>query len=182
MSLANITYNEIIEAIKNHIKANCTNIANYGSIPACFKSGYTASGQIAGNAAAKSTYSVSITKAVAQVDASTVDTDMTNFINGLGLGNKLSTNCSANNFFNFMNNMISFCSTKLAFATSQYSTDKYLIYYTANTSYKDVYNMEEEKAIRLIYANDVHQMLNAIFNIAKQNIRNIPCTYSITVA
>lgn len=182
MSLANITYNEIIEAVKNYIKTNCTNIANYSSIPACFKSGYTASGQIAGNATANSTYSVSITKAVAQVNDSTVDTDMTNFINSLGLGNKLTTNCSANNFFNFMNNMISFCSTKLAFATSQYSTNKYLIYYTNNSSYKDVYNIEEEKIIRLIYASDIHQMLNAVFNIAKQNIRNVPCTYSITVA
>ena len=39
MALQNITYNEIVETVKNYIKTNCMNIANFGAIPAAFKAG-----------------------------------------------------------------------------------------------------------------------------------------------
>ena len=180
MGLANITYNEIINAVKTYIKTYCFNIANYAGIDACFKAGYSVTSQIAGNATAQTYYKSNITRPVNAVNANVVDTDMNNFISSLNLTDKLNNNVSANNFFSFINNMLSFCSTKLAFATSQYSSQKYLIYYTGNTNYSSIKPIEEEIAYRMAYANDVHDMLNLFFNVVNQNIRNVPCLYSIT--
>lgn len=180
MGLANITYNEIIDKVKTYIKTYCSNIANYNGIDACFKAGYSVTSKIGGNSAAQTNYTSKITKSVSSVSASVVDTDMNNFIASLNISDKLNSNVSANNFFNFINNMLSFCSTKLAFATSQYSNNKYLIYYTNNTSYSSIKPIEEELAFRMAYANDVHIMLNLFFNVVNQNIRNVPCLYSIT--
>ena len=81
MALQNITYNEIVETVKNYIKTNCMNIANFGAIPAAFKAGYTLSGNISSSGDRyTSKYVVTITRAVTQVASSVVDTDMNNFL------------------------------------------------------------------------------------------------------
>jgi len=183
MAIQNITYNEIVEAVKNYAKSNCMNIANFGAIPAAFKAGYSLSGNISSSGDKyTSKYVVTITRAVSQVASSVVDTDMNNFLTRINVVNKLNNNIPASEFINFINDMVSFCSTKLCFATSQYHSGGYLIYYTANTSYSSAVSITTNNQLKLIEASDVNSILNMLFNVVKQNIRNVPCTYNIALS
>ena len=183
MALQNITYNEIVETVKNYIKTNCMNIANFGAIPAAFKAGYTLSGNISSSGDRyTSKYVVTITRAVTQVASSVVDTDMNNFLARINVANKLNNNVPASEFINFINDIVSFCSTKLCFATSQYNGNRYLIYYTANTSYSSIVSINTNESNKIVQANDVNSILNMLLNVIKQNIRNIPCTYNIALS
>lgn len=180
MALGTLTYNDIINGVKSYLKSNCKNISNFGGMDACFKNGFVTSGQIAGNATATTNYRVNITRAISQVSSGTVDTDMTNFLSSIGVSNVNAT-LTADVFFNFINDMISFISTKCAFTVSQYSSNRFLIYWTGNTTYANTYKINSSAQEKISQSGDIHQMLNAIFNIAKQNIRCIPVQYNITL-
>lgn len=180
MALGSLTYNDVINGVKTYLKSNCTNISNFGGMDACFKSGFVSSGQIAGNATATTNYSVNITRAISQVSAGTVDTDMTNFLSSIGITNVNAT-LTAGVFFKFINDMISFISTKCVFTVSQYSSNRFLIYWTGNTTYANTYKIDSVAQEKISQANDIHQMLNAIFNIAKQNIRCVSVQYNISL-
>ena len=96
--------------------------------------------------------------------------------------NKLNNNIPASEFINFINDIVSFCSTKLCFATSQYDGNRYLIYYTPNTSYSSIVSINTNESNKIVQANDVNSILNMLLNVIKQNIRNVPCTYNIALS
>ena len=102
------------------------------------------------------------------------------FLSSIGVSNVNAT-LTAGVFFNFINDMISFISTKCAFTVSQYSSNRFLIYWTGNTTYANTYKINLSAQEKISQYSDIHQMLNAIFNIAKQNIRCIPVQYNITL-
>lgn len=182
MPIGSMTYQNIVDEVKKWIKANCTNITNYAGIPSVFKSGYSLKTKFAGDDAGKalSYHTATLTgNAVPSVTASTVDTDMTNFLKTIGVTDASATIKPAE-FLDFMEDMISFCSTKLAYSTSQFSTNKYLIYATANTSYINTRTISDTNNYKLSMAEDVNNLIDSFTTVVKQKIRNKPVTYSIT--
>jgi hypothetical protein len=180
--LLNVTYSELVERIKSGIKTKCHNIADYANISNVFKTGFTGTYTIPGGndyATCYCTYAIS-GNPISQVAASTVDTDMTNFISNIGLTQRINNNVVAGEFINFINDMVSFCSTKLAFSVSQYAPSTRYLIYTGNTSYPSLVNITSENLDKIIVTNDSNEFSNAIINITKNTIRTIPCTYSIT--
>lgn len=179
MPIANITYNTVVNQVKNWIKSNCTNISNFGGINGVFKSGWTSSGTTLTSPQYTGTYTVTISRAVTQATAANVDTDMTNFCNDKGITNKLSTNIPPAEFYHFIQDMISFMCTKCVYATSQYAQGtRYLIYYPSNTSYSTTFNISSTEATRLAYASDVTSLMTTMITVVNQNIRCVPCKYS----
>lgn len=179
MPIQNITYNTIINEVKNWIKTNCINIYNYNALPACFKPGYNTKTDLGGvNSEYPASLYCKILKSVPRATAADVDTDFNNFISSIALTN-LNTSCSANNYLTFMNDIVIFLSDHLIFTTSQFSTNKYLIY-RKNSSYAKRYILEEEAALRLITAEDIVSILDTVVNITKLNIRSLACTYSFS--
>lgn len=179
MPIQNITYNTIINEVKNWIKTNCINISNYNSLPACFKPGYNTKTDIGGiNSEYPASLYCKILNSVPQATTADVDTDFNNFISSIGLTN-INTKCSANNYLAFMNDIVIFLSDHLIFTTSQFSTNKYLIY-RKNSSYAKRYILEEEAELRLITAEDIVSILDTVVNITKLNIRSLACTYSFS--
>ena len=181
MPIGSMTYQNIVDTVKTWIKSNCSNITKFSEIPNVFKSGYTTTVQYAGDATSPSKYTTKISgNAVSQVATTTVDTDMTNFLTSIGVTNTSKT-IPASEFMDFVENMVSFCSTKLAYSISQYSTNKYLIYTTANTSYSSIRQINEDGAFKIITTEDINDILNSIINVTKQTIKNKPVTYTITM-
>ncbi len=183
MPIQNITYQTLVDLVKNYIKTNCKNISDFASISSVMKSGYSTSATIssAGDGYTSS-YTCTISKAVAQVDTSTVDTDMTNFLSTIGVSSKLSSNIPEGEFIKFFNDMVSFCSTKMAFATSQFTTTKYLIYNTGSTSYASTVTIGNNTARQLIKVTDITTITNMLTSVMKQTLRTIPCTYTYSFA
>ena len=183
MAIGDITYNEIIVLIKNWIKSNAINISNFNAIPAQFKAGWSTGANISSNGPHyTSRYSVVISKAVNQVAATTVDNDMNAFLNSIGVASKINQNIPTSEFLNFINDIISFCSTKLGFAISQFNANRYLIYITENRSYNSLIQIKTNLNVKVIEANDINILFNAIINIIKQNIRCYPCKYNYSFA
>lgn len=179
MTLQNITYQTLVDVVKNYIKTNCVNISNFASINSTMKAGYSTSATISSSGAGyTSNYTCTISKAVSQVSSSTVDTDMTNFLTTIGVSNKLSSNIAEGEFIKFFNNMMSFCSTKLGFATGQFTTSKYLIYNTSATTYSSTVTINNDTARQIVKASDITSITNIITTVMKQTLRNIPCTYT----
>ena len=178
MTIQNITYQTLVDLVKNYIKTNCVNISNFDSINSTMKSGYSTSANISSNGGGyTSKYTCTISKAVSQVASSVVDTDMTNFLNTINVSNKLSSNIAEGEFINFINDLVSFCSTKMGFAVGQFTTAKYLIYNTS-TSYSSTVTINNDTARQLIKATNATSIVNMLINVMKQSLRNIPCTYT----
>lgn len=181
--LQSITYQAIIDAIKTYIKSNCLNISNYSGINIAYKSGYSGTSTIPGGNAAATCYCTYTLSAnpVVQVASSVVDADMTNFISQIQLTAKLNSNIASSEFLNFINDIVSFCSSRMAYATSQYATTKQiLIYSTSNTSYSSLAPITTDEANKLMETNDINSVVNAVVNVTKQNIRCIPCKYTFS--
>ena len=183
MAIASITYKQLSDMVVSWIQTNCKNISNFAGIEAQFKSGYT-SGKVryAGNDTSPSCYTINLTgNAVASVSASTVQTDMTNFLVSCGLTD-LNKTIPASEFLDFVKNLIVFCSKKVVIVASQLVSSKYICYHTANTTYNTTYQLDTNDARKIILANDVLQLLDNITNIVRQSIRNKTCQYSITMS
>lgn len=182
MTLQAITYQTIINTINNWILTNCKNFnTTISSLPAVFKPGYTISTRYAGNDLANANYTITIATSIPTVQTSTYTTDMNNFLNTINVTNKLNTNLAGSELINFIVDITSFCSSKLGFATSQYNTNKYLIYLTSNKTYRNSIKINTTNSTKLIEDTDINTILDVIVNTIKQNIRKITCKYTITV-
>ena len=128
--LQDITYQQLVDVVKNYIKTNCTNITNYAGIPAVFKAGYSNQYTIpGGNAAATCYCTTTITGGdIVQATASDVDTDMNNFIETIYSKQYLSQYIKDSELIKFVNDLVIFCSTRLLYSTSVLNSSKYLIY------------------------------------------------------
>ncbi len=188
MPIGNITYNTIVNLVKNYAKTNCQNVDNkYNSLPAEFKSGYSNKVIISNNgkkAGVNGYCTHTITKSIAKVTGATIDTDMTNFLKTIKVDTKLNTNIPPREFINFINDMVSFCSTKFCFTVSQFNTNKYLVYYTGNTTYPSIKILDADIDLyfRLDTAQDVNDIINSLMNVIKHTFRIQPCRYSVTLS
>lgn len=179
--IESITYNTIITNIKNTIKSNCVNISNFAGIPAAFKSGYSNKITISGGNTAATCYCTVTSNGnyVTQATTSDVDTDMTNFCNTIGLTPYLSQNVKDTEFVKFMNDIIAFCAAKLAFATSVYNTNRYLIYNKNQTTYGTTYTINEGSADKQVVTTDVTSAINKLMTDINKVIREIPVSYAL---
>ena len=178
--IESITYATIINNIKTFIKTKCVNITDYGNIPGEFKSGYTNVITISGGNAMATCY-CTITSAgnyVVQATTSDVDTDMTNFCNAIGLTPYLNQTVKDTEFIKFMNDIIAFCSAKLAFATSVYNSNRYLIYNKNQTTYGTTYTINEGSANKIVELTDVTSAINKLMTDINNLIREIPVIYA----
>lgn len=179
MPLGTFTYENVVNQVKNWIKSNCVNITNFAGINGSFKSGWSTSGTVLTSPQYTGTYSVGISRYVSQVTTATVDTDMTNFCNTYGISSRLSQNIPANEFYHFIQDMISFICTKCVYTVGQYAqSTRYLIYYTGNTSYGNTFTISTTDTKRLAQATDATSLMTTMFDIVGRNIRCIPVTYS----
>ena len=75
--------------------------------------------------------------------------------------------------------MISFICTKCVYVSSQFSQEtRYLIYYTSNTTFSEVFDITSTENQKLAEASDVESLMETMLTIANQNIRCIPCEYT----
>lgn len=195
MSLGTITYSQMVDLVKNWIKTNCTNISNFGSIPSCFKSGYSVSGKCSHPNGCPSEgrgvydkYTITISgNIVSEVATSTVDSQMSSFWSTYCGSLNVNLNITAENYIAFMQDMVSFCSGRVFMAVSEYSANKYLIYNSGNTTYSNYVTLSStQKEYRFVTATDVaydaRGILYNIINAVNQTIRLYPTRYSTTIA
>lgn len=180
MPLQNITYDEIVQLVKNYIKANCINIANYSSLPACYKPGYKPKIQFAGKQGYAAYHTDILLNPIFQVSASTVDTDMNNFLTTIKINDKLSDNIPTSEYINLINDMVSFCSSKCCFTISQYDSGKYLVYNQA-TGFISIKELTTDEVLKIIEVEDIKDILNSLIQVINQNIRVTPATYNISL-
>lgn len=203
--LQTITYQELVNIVKNWIKSNCINITNYGSISAAAKPGYSytvanvysyqsavmaggrgnpVSHYVAHNEVTKAT----LTSPVVQATTAQVDSDMTAFLTKIGANSYLTTRVSEVNFYNFITDMVSFCCSKVCFLVSQSGNAnntslRYLVYNPSQATYNSTVNITSSSSVNaVITASSTLQMVNSLITLIKQGIRVLPCkyTYSIT--
>lgn len=184
-----VTYNSIVTIVKNYAKQNCKNISNFASIPAYYKAGYTYTvGNITANFIDEGG-NFTINNPITAVSKSTVDTDMTTFLNKVGVpSNALNYPIDDLNLNNFMLNMIVFCSSKMFFAVSRpnnnASTERILVYYTGGT-----FDYTKTKTIKPVSTgnqnytyslSDIQDTLNKFFSALKSTIRVVPLTFTFS--
>lgn len=185
-----ITYQEIIDKVKTYAKTNCKNIANFNSIPAQYKAGFaftvgTRSANFIGEGG-----KLTIKNPVVSVNAGTVDTDMSTFLNNLGLsGAILEYPIDDLNFNNFLLDMLIFLSTKTCFAVSRpnnsASSDRILVYNTSNafdySQTKPIKPSPEGSGQTYTYnSSDLQDILNKLITNLMKSIRVVPLTFTFS--
>ena len=186
MPLATITYQEVINEVKNWIKNNCKNITSYSSISSAFKSGWSKTETVLTGEGYTGTGTTTISGgAVPQATAAEVDSDMTSFYqNTCKLTNSdLSKNISEANFYYFIQDMLSFICTKCVFATSQYAqSERHLIYKKDNTTFNTTFSITINDSKNLMEASDITSLMTTMLTVVNQNLRCNHCTYSIAIS
>lgn len=181
MPLQAITYNDIIALLRNYITANCKNIDNnYNSLPSEFKSGYSKRINLTSSGSIRTYCTESIIKSVPKVTIGTVNNDINNFLSTIHVTDKLNTNVVASEFIDFINNLVTFCATKLCFATSSYVSSRYLVYIASNTKYMNIKNIDNTEVLKQIANTEVNDILISIIDVVNQLIRPYTCTYRTT--
>lgn len=181
--LANFTYNTIINTVATWVDNNAYNLSRFSSLPAAFKSGYSYTINIpktqGGNDTYQPTCTVTNSNYFTQTNTSTVISQLQQFFNARGVTN-LNANVPTSEFLNFINNLVSFWSTKLVFTVSQFASGQYLIYQPNNTTYNSIVQMTTNEANKLIEASDMMKMFDMLFNIISQNIRSVPIKHNFS--
>lgn len=183
-----LTYRTLSDLVKNYAKATCINITNFAGLPACYKAGYSWEVGSGGEGAGRMS---SIANPIVQVAASTVDTDMTNFLNNIGVpASALDYPIDNANLDNFILDLIVFVSTKIGFAVSQSgnaasSASKYVVYMNNNgldyTNIRKVAPKEEGKGAEYIYSGpEMQDIMNKFFNSVKKSVRMAPIKFTFT--
>lgn len=195
MSLGTLTYATMISQVTNWIKTNCTNITNFAGIPSCFKSGYSVSGKCnhpngcpSDGKGVYDKYTVTISgNVLTQATGSDVDSKMTDFWTNYCGNLDVNLNISPENYLGFIQDMVSFCSARVFMSVSEYSANKYVVYYNGNTTYSNYVALSSTQSqYRFVTATDVaynaEGILYNIINATNQTIRLIPVRYNTNIA
>lgn len=185
-----ITYQEIIDKVKTYAKTNCQNISNYNSIPAQYKAGFAF---VVGSRVANYINeggNLTINNPVVSVDIGTVDTDMSTFLNNLGLsGALLEYPIDDLNFNNFLLDMLIFLATKTCFAMSRpnnsASSEKIFVYNPSSvfdySQTKTIMPSPEGSGQTYTYdSSDLQDILNKLITNLMSSIRVVPLTFTFT--
>lgn len=189
MTISSITYQDVVDTVKNWIKANCINITNYNAISNAVKTGYSYQVFYGGWNNTSETCNATITSALQPAYESNVDSDMSTFLTSIGVDTILSNNISPDYFYKFISDMVCFCCTKVGYVLSQVDNNpgsvQYMIYNLSNSSYD--YSIPISASSAVIYeliANDIKSVLDYIILLIKINVSNkriLSCNYSYTI-
>lgn len=184
MPLPAITYQSLSDLVKNWMKTNCANIANYGGMHACVKDGFKfEAGSSGGSAYVEKVTGVISSPVKFAIPTSKVDTDMTAFLQVIGSPSGIIT---PEDFYPYLNNLACFAATKLAFVSSRYNKDayslvKYLIYWANESDWiKNVPSVE-----KMIDVSDTKLIIENLISIMVRNegyIRVVPVKISYTLS
>lgn len=185
--LQSITYNELVNQIVSWITSNCINITNYNGINASCKNGYSYNVYTV-NAEIVEKGNATITSSLVSVDASTVTANMNNYLSTIGATSYLNTRISDDNFYEFINDMVVFCSYHLKYLASQSNNNAnsrvtYLVYDPTQTipvTYnKQIINSTSTQLV--INVSNTTSFVQNLIVVAKQNIRTINCNYTFSI-
>lgn len=178
MGIQNITYRTLVNTVVNYIVNNAYNISadRFNIVPDYFKSTYQ--NKLVYSGKNGSTYTshayVSVSSNAVTKVSNTVNTDLVNFLSNSGFTN-LDSNMTVPQFISFFNNVVSFCSRYLRYATSQFTQTSYLIY--GDTGNSATYTGESDDLIRAKSMNDV---MNVLQNRLSLLVRCAPVRYNYT--
>lgn len=177
--VSDIKYETIVNQVKNWLKTNCVNITNYGGMEEQFKSSWVGREMKSWKYGSGSYRSITtITKSVPQASASNVDNDMKAFCDAYKISNKLQKYVSEAEFYEFIQDMISFMCTRCRVACSQLVQSKeYLVYIPGTTDYSEVFDITSEEQQNVIDAEDVLSLLRTMVNVVHRSLRCYNCTY-----
>lgn len=176
MGIENITYRTLVNSVVSYITANCNNIdsTKFNALPAYFKSTYINQKKFtASNGGQEYTGHIYVSvsgNAVSQV-SNTVNANLVAFLN---ISN-LDANIDTKSFIAFFNNILSFCSRYLRFATSQFDTKAYLIY--GDTGNTQTFSSVADDLIRAQSVQDIITVLKNRLNVL---VRCYPVRYTFS--
>ena len=184
-----LTYRTLVDIVKNHVKSACTNISNFNGMPACYKAGFSI--YLGGSQHYGGGRMSGVTTPVVQVSAGTVDSDMTTFLNRIGVSeDKLDYPIDNANLEKFMVDLLVFTSTKVGFVTAQggagASSSKYTIYMNNNgldyTRTQVINPKPEGSGEECVYSGtEVRTLLDNFLNSVKKSARIYPIKFSFGI-
>ena len=192
MAIGNITYKDLSDSVVGWVKSACQNIPNCNSLNDYVKNGsnytvYTESHPDHTGEVAVATISSPNLKNVSEQD---VETDMNNFLIAIGVGNIKDNYISQDCFYDFINDMVCFCCTKVCFVASQTSNDansnvQYVVYNKDNNNYQNKIVINDSGATSCeIIAEDTKNILDYVvylFTMQVNTSRVLPCHYNYTI-
>lgn len=199
-----VTYQQLADIVIDFIKANCKNYPNLNNMPAYYKNGYSSTYSKQFGTYATVNFKRTLTNTIVAVSEATIKNDMNAFLtNTLGIGSYLNTPVNNKNFFNYLCNLVSFCTTKINIltsndfnagdvtasgTTSKATTYTLLVYVPANTSYQNIQPLSKEgigDATGSTYtASEIEAQLQAMLNHmsnSKLKVANNSYTFTISV-
>ena len=180
------TYSQVINYLKTLISSTCINISNYAGLPACFKPNFSYRYE-----ATNGTYTLHnnwayrkqlpvmtayISNPITECSFSTMSSQLDSFIRSIVPN--INARVSTEDFFNLINNLMSFCSCRLFFTCSYLHPNTYVIYNQGNVSYFYKEYFKGSGNTDLIREDHVNDYINSLFYYVKNSIRNRPCTYT----
>lgn len=190
MTISTVTYNTFVNRVKSYIQTRCDNFTNFGSIPSCFKSGYsvTYEADCADKSAcvtysAGATFTIANSSVITQVTTERLDSDMNSFLNTYCSAVNLDNPISQKNYLAFLQDMTCFCCAHCKYATSYFSTDTYLVY-IPSAVYVHPPVLVSDSGYKFVQAIDVDYeskgLIDNIFNNSGDTNRQFNVYYSIT--
>lgn len=179
-----MTYKDIINQIKN-ISLKCDNVGdNYKKISELCKPDYSDTFNYDrypySSTPYKRYYTVNIITPIYQIDKTTVQNNINNYVNKyLGISDTSKTINTKLQLISFLNDMINFCSNNLYFIKSRYLEDTTYLIYRNNNNYQNinignVYNIDNI----IIRNEDVNTILISLFNNIRNNIKTQVIKYN----
>ena len=192
MTTPAITYQTLMTAAINKVSALCNNVANFGGVPAEYKSGYSNVKTQQGSGGRPITLTLTTTiasGAVSQVTAATVSSQMNAFFNDRGITAKANKNITDRGLANFYNNIAAFCYARVFTYSSQMTSTNIIVYNSGNVTYPSVTNIDESSTLpadieklKIIVANqDVTLALQLLGSYITSKIRGKATKYNRTL-
>ena len=180
MTVPSITYQTLVNNAATQISNLCNNITDYAGIEACFKSGYskteskTGTGQIVKTGTLTTT--ISSNAVPTQTVASTVTTELTNYVTSKGI--VLANNITTNGLALFYNCLAAFSRTKVKQYISQMTTTKVICYNSGTTNFPTVNTETHDEILR---AGQINNTTMTIGQIITNNMETVATRYSRSV-
>ena len=122
------TYNTVYNEALAYIQSVCTNVSNFGSLPAQFKSGYTYTESAdTTHKNNKATVTYTISNPISEVTADTVAAEYASVMTSFGITASTSLE-SKESLLNFYRALAHFCAKNVRFCGSQLVSGKYVVY------------------------------------------------------
>ena len=177
MGIQNITYRTLVNSVVAYITDNSYNInsTKFNSLPNYFKAGYSDTVYTGTSGGSDKSHAyIAISGNIVGLVSNTVNTDLVNFLSSAGYSS-LDTNVTPDKFIGFFNNLVSFCSRYLRFATSQFTQTAYLVY--GDNGNSQTYTGEQDD---IIYAKSMNDILNVLQVRINLVVRSSPVRYTYT--